>query len=34
LSLIIFFIAGLVLLTRVDVKRGALDAQTADAQRM
>ena len=33
LSLIIFFIAGLVLLTRVDVKRGALDAQAADAQR-
>src|SRR6185312_4393894 len=27
LSLVIFFIAGLVVLTRVDVKRGALDAQ-------
>jgi hypothetical protein len=27
LSLIIFFIAGLAVLTRVDVKRGELDAQ-------
>jgi UMF1 family MFS transporter len=34
LSLIIFFIAGLVVLTKVDVKRGALDAQAAEAQRM
>ena len=30
LSLIIFFIAGLVVLTRVDVKRGALDAQAVE----
>jgi len=30
LSLIIFFIAGLVVLTRVDVKRGALDAQALE----
>jgi UMF1 family MFS transporter len=34
LSLIIFFIAGLVVLTKVDVGRGALDAQAAEAQRM
>jgi MFS transporter, UMF1 family len=34
LSLIIFFIAGLAVLTRVDVKRGALDAQAAEAQRI
>ncbi|HTM14836.1 MAG TPA: MFS transporter, partial [Bryobacteraceae bacterium] len=31
LSLIIFFVAGLVVLTRVDVKHGALDAQVAEA---
>jgi UMF1 family MFS transporter len=34
LSLIIFFVAGLVVLTKVDVGRGALDAQAAEAQRM
>ena len=30
LSLIVFFLAGLVVLTRVDVKRGALDAMAVE----